>query len=316
MRNPCLGLVLLCSLNVQGAAEVEKISIAVGEMTFDAMAAGPSDGVPVVLLHGFPQTSHSFHRLLPALTAAGFRAVAPDQRGYSPGARPEGVAAYAMPNLVGDVIGIADSLGFETFHLVGHDWGGAVAWVVAGIFPQRVRSLVAISTPHPAAFGQAMADPESDQSSRSSYMQMFASDGSESSFLANDALMLRTILASPPIPEEDRNVYLEALGSEESLRAALNWYRALLAGRQSTASSSSAGAPQTPGAPSVQVATTYVWGTEDMAFSNQAARASEKHVSGPYHFHPLEGVGHWVLEEHAEGLERIVLEHLEKYRDE
>src|SRR5688572_5632939 len=117
------------------------IQLAVGDETFDARVAGPEDGDVVLHLHGFPQTSWSWRAQLDALGAAGYRAVAPDQRGYSAGARPADVERYAIPNLVADVLGIADALGAERFHLVGHDWGAAVAWQVAGRHQARLRSL-------------------------------------------------------------------------------------------------------------------------------------------------------------------------------
>jgi pimeloyl-ACP methyl ester carboxylesterase len=117
---------------------LNRIQIPVGEDVFDASVAGPEDGEVVLLLHGFPQTSWSWRHQLQALGDAGYRAVAPDQRGYSPGARPEEVERYAIPALVGDVIAIADELGAHRFHLVGHDWGAAVAWQVAGRHPDRL----------------------------------------------------------------------------------------------------------------------------------------------------------------------------------
>jgi pimeloyl-ACP methyl ester carboxylesterase len=127
------------------------VRIPVGEDTFDARVAGPEDGELVLLLHGFPQTSYSWRSQLEALGAAGYRAVAPDQRGYSAGARPAEVERYAIPALVGDVIAIADELGGHRFHLVGHDWGAAVAWQVAGRHQDRLRSLTVLSVPHPSA---------------------------------------------------------------------------------------------------------------------------------------------------------------------
>ncbi|MEA3055414.1 MAG: hypothetical protein QOD30_846, partial [Actinomycetota bacterium] len=132
------------------------MQIAVGENTFEARVAGPDDGEPVLLLHGFPQTSYSWRAQLEALGAAGYRAIAPDQRGYSPGARPTEVEAYAIEHLVADVVGMADALGLERFDLVGHDWGAAVAWATAITRPDRVRSLAALSVPHPDAFRRAL----------------------------------------------------------------------------------------------------------------------------------------------------------------
>src|SRR3954470_2514177 len=114
---------------------MDRIEIPVGDFTFDALAAGPDGGELVLLLHGFPQTSRSWRHQIPALAEAGYRAIAPDQRGYSPRARPAEVEAYRVDHLVADVLAIADWMGGHRFHLVGHDWGAAVAWQVAGRYP-------------------------------------------------------------------------------------------------------------------------------------------------------------------------------------
>ena len=134
-------------------AVVARVELAVGDLVFDARAEGPADGELVLLLHGFPQTSLSWRHQLGALAAAGYRAVAPDQRGYSPGARPADVAEYRIERLVGDVLGFADALGVERFHLVGHDWGGAVAWQVAGRHPERLRTVTSLSRKNGSASG-------------------------------------------------------------------------------------------------------------------------------------------------------------------
>src|SRR5919109_4099069 len=133
-------------------------------------AIGPPAGELVVLLHGFPQTSACWTPLLESLAAAGYRAVAPDQRGYSPRARPATVAAYRLPELVADVLAMADRLGTERIHLVGHDWGGVVAWRLAGQHPERVATLTALSTPHPRAFARALVGV---QALRSAYLPVF-----------------------------------------------------------------------------------------------------------------------------------------------
>jgi len=291
----------------------DTLRLVVGEMVFDAIAAGPADGDLVMLLHGFPQTSYSFRHQLSALARAGYRAVAPDQRGYSPGARPARAEDYSMKYLVGDVIGIADALGHDTFHLIGHDWGGAVAWVTAATFPERVRSLVAISTPHLAAFSAAMSDSSSGQAERSAYMRVFAAEGTEHAMLADDAATLRRIYDGSGLSDGDVEVYVNALGTPDALRAALNWYTASRLRPAPSTGDASASVPATP-LPPVRVPTMYVWSTEDVAFTRVAAEGTRDWVTGPYRFEVLEGVSHWVPEQAADRLNALILEHLDSVR--
>src|SRR6185312_6822929 len=129
--------------------------VRVGELTFDVRVGGPIDGAAVMLLHGFPENASMWSGVEPALHAAGLRTIAPDQRGYSPGARPDGVEAYSMHRLVADALGLLDAYGLARVHVVGHDWGAAVGWNLAGRHPDRVATLTAISVPHPAAPGRA-----------------------------------------------------------------------------------------------------------------------------------------------------------------
>ena len=289
--------------------EWQQIEISVGEMVFDALAAGPEEGELVLLLHGFPQTGYSYRHQIRALSKAGYRAVAPDQRGYSPGARPTEVDAYGMQHLVGDVLGIADALGREQFHLIGHDWGGAVAWVTATRRPDRVITLTVLSTPHFQALASSFSDPDSDQSRRSSYFGDFAAEGAEERFLADDKALFRQILAGAG-DDADVEVYLDRLGTPEAMRAALNWYSALVASR--TASSSTPSQSQAPssGPPSISVPTLYIWGADDSAFGRAPAEATAEFVDAPYRFIELEGRGHWLPEEAAEKVSELVLEQL------
>src|SRR5687768_17375285 len=123
-------------------------------LTFTADVAGPTGGPLVLLLHGFPESRHSWRAALPELAKAGYRAVAPDQRGYSAGARPDpaDLSNYAFDRLIGDAIEIVAAAGHadQRFHLVGHDWGGQVSWGVAGRHPERLASLTILSRPHPS----------------------------------------------------------------------------------------------------------------------------------------------------------------------
>lgn len=274
-----------------------------GGLVFSARVDGPAGGRPVVLLHGFPQTSQCWAAQLTALGDAGFRAVAFDQRGYSPGARPDDVAAYRPEHLVADVLAVADSLGVDQFDLVGHDFGGMVAWMVAGHHPDRVRTLTVASTPHPAAFRssykQEGADRQGgDQHGRSSYMRTFreAPRGEiEASMLADGAAGLRAVYRrSEPAAIDE---YVRVLSQPGALVAAIDWYRSM----SGTASAAT---------PAASVPTLYVWSDEDPTLGRTAAEATADLVAGPYRFEVLEGVGHWIPEEAAERLTAVLLEHL------
>lgn len=286
--------------------DIERREIRTGPYVFDALVAGPAGGELVLMLHGFPETSFEFRRQIPVLAAAGYRVVAPDQRGYSPRARPEGVEAYAMGELVSDVIDIADQLGADRFHLVGHDWGGAVAWVTATRHPGRIRTLTVLSTPHFAAFRSAIADAATDQAQRSSYFERFARPGAEREFLADDARFFRSLFAGAGTAADEIQVYVNALGTPAAMRAALNWYSANV-----SAAASASVTPAPPPTP-IRVPTLYVWGDEDVAFGRAAAEATEGFVAGPYRFEILHGVGHWVAEQAADRINALLLEQLKR----
>jgi pimeloyl-ACP methyl ester carboxylesterase len=271
------------------------VELAVGGLVFDARADGRDDGELVLLLHGFPQTSFSWRNQLDALGAAGYRAVAPDQRGYSPGARPADVGEYRVERLVGDVLGFAEALGVERFHLVGHDWGGAVAWQVAGRHPERLRTLTSLSTPHPAAFRRSIQDGE--QRDKSSYMLFFRSPEAEPFFLDNDAAGLRALYTSSGLADDAVEEYVRILTQPGAMTAALNWYRAADPGL-------------VEGLGPITTTTMYVWSTYDPALGRDAADGTAAHVEGPYRFEVLEGVGHWIAEETPDALNTLLVDHL------
>ncbi|HEX6311493.1 MAG TPA: alpha/beta hydrolase, partial [Acidimicrobiia bacterium] len=181
---------------------MEQLEVVVGPLTFVARAAGPATAPVVLLLHGFPETSYSWRHQIEALGAAGYRAVAPDQRGYSPGARPGEVAAYHPERLVEDVVGMADALGADRFHLVGHDFGGLVAWHTAARHAGRLATLTAVSTPHPRAVARSILEG-GEQREKSSYMLFFRSPGAEAFFLDDDAAGLRGLFTGTGVTDAD-----------------------------------------------------------------------------------------------------------------
>ena len=276
--------------------EFERLEIPVGEFVFDARAAGPADGDLVLLLHGFPQSSWEWRSQLQALGDAGYRAVAPDQRGVFAAARPDGVEQYAVQHLVADTLAIADWLGGHRFHLVGHDWGAAVAWHVAGTHAECLRTLTILSVPHPKAFASALADSQ-EQRDKSSYITLFREEGKAEEVLGGDDFVrLRAMLSGIGSPE-DADEYVRVLSQPGALTAALNWYRAMQPGLVGEI-----GAITTP--------TMFVWSTNDMALGREGAQATGQFVEGPYRFEVLEGITHWIPEHAPDDLNRLLLEHL------
>ena len=277
--------------------EIQQVDV--GDLTFDVRVDGPEDGRPVLLLHGFPETSLSWAAVTPLLTRAGLRTYAPDQLGYSPGARPDEVAAYSTPNLAQVTADLLTALDVPRVDVVGHDWGANVAWALAGWHPDRVRSLTAVSVPHPAAYTVAYrTDPE--QKERSGYIRLFWQAGkAEEVLLADDARRLRRMLSGGEgetgIPTEAIEQYVSVLSAPGALTAALNWYRAM--------SSSDRVDP-------VGVPTTYVWSDGDVAIGRTAAEACANYVTGDYAFVELPGITHWIPEQAPDQLAAAVLDRI------
>ncbi len=272
-------------------------SIEVGDLVFDARMSGPADGEPVFLLHGFPSTSDQWRHQIRALGAAGYRVIAPDQRGYSAGARPPDVEDYAIELIADNVVGMADALGIDEFHVVGHDFGGAAAWTVGGRHPGRVLSLTSISTPHPAALTASIGSADSDQADRSSYVDAFVRPGSENIFLGNDAAALRGLYAGQGLSPQEMEPQLSVLNDSAAMIAALNWYRA------SFNADGFAVGPST-------VPTMFIWSTGDDFLGPDPAYLTADYVEAGYRFEILHGVDHWVPEVAADVVNPLLLDFL------
>lgn len=278
-----------------------------GEVTLAVLEAGK--GEPVVLLHGFPELAYSWRRQLPALADAGFHAVAPDLRGYGRSDRPRETAAYALPNLVGDLAGLIRALGHKSAHVVGHDWGGSIAWVTAARAPERVRSLTILNSPHPIASAEARQIPEQQQ--KSWYMLLFQFVGVAEEWLsANDFANLRRFVFDTAAPgtfsDEDRETFVAALREDGALTAALDYYRANIP-------------PQSwlrppPDLPAVDVPTMIVWGEADAYMSPVLLERSMSKVAGPLRVERLPGVSHWVQQEAPDEVNRLLVDFLEPHR--
>jgi pimeloyl-ACP methyl ester carboxylesterase len=276
----------------------ELLSVDVGDLSFDVRVDGPDDGRPVLLLHGFPETSLSWAAVTPLLTQAGLRTYAPDQLGYSPGARPDEVGAYALPNLAQVTADLMTALAIPRADLVGHDWGANAAWALAAWHGDRVRSLTAVSVPHPSAYTAAWRE-DAEQQERSAYIRLFWQEGkAEEVLLADDARRLRRMLGTQEetgVPAEAVDEYVAVLSAPGALTAALNWYRAM-----------SSGTTVDP----VEVPTTYVWSDGDVAIGRIAAEGCARYVTGDFRFVELPGVTHWIPEQAPERLAEAILDRI------
>jgi len=277
---------------------VRRLELLASGLVFEADVAGIPGSPLVLLLHGFPQTSHSWRQQLPALAEAGFFAVAPNQRGYSPHARPGKIENYATDLLIADARAMAKSLGYTRYHLVGHDWGGQLSWLIAARFPEDLVSLTVLSRPHPAAFAKAMK-ADSAQSDRSRHHRAFQDENAARELLADGARRLRATLRNQGVPEPDVEAYLSRLGTFEALDAAINWYRAPRIAGSTLA---------LPDVPAVVVPTMYLWGDQDATVGRVAAEATAEFVTGPYRFEGLPGIGHFITDQAPERATELILQ--------
>lgn len=251
-----------------------------GSLVFDVSDVGPYDGTPAVLLHGFPERASSWGVVQDLLAAQGVRTYAPDQRGYSPGARPFGRWSYHFSSLVEDVVALVEVIGAPV-HLVGHDWGAMVAWGLADRRPDLVRTLTAVSVPHPRAMLHAAV--HGPQAKRSWYFAPFSVPA-----LMEGVVRVRPHAFDVPLRKggmsaEDVERFHREVVEDGALPGALGWYRGAWL------------SPPRVGV--IGVPTTYVWSDRDVALSREAAQACERWVEADYEFVVLPGVSHWIPRE-------------------
>ena len=253
------------------------MNVTVNGLSFHVVDEG--SGPPVLLLHGFPDSSALWRHQIPALVDAGHRVIAPDLRGFGATDRPEGVAEYAMPTLVGDVLGILDSLGVERADVVGHDWGAGIGWVLASVAPQRVQRYVALAVGHSADY---FADIR--QREMSWYMLLFLFEGiAEEALRRDDWALLRSWLRDPV----DIERYVADLSRPGALTAALNYYRANIRAESFVGRSERT-------LPPVTCPVLGVWADGDVGCGEAQMLASQEQVTGPWRYHRIAGAGHWI----------------------
>ncbi|MFD6196726.1 alpha/beta fold hydrolase [Mycobacteriaceae bacterium NPDC060252] len=268
-------------------------------LTFDVIDEGPLDGPPIVALHGFPERASSWRGMIPLFTAAGFRVLAPDQRGYSPGARPKGVRNYALDKLTGDVLALANQAGITKFHVLGHDWGAGVAWQLAGHHADRVSTASILSVPHPRAFMKTMLR---GQILRSWHMGLFQLPWlPEWLTTVGNGWVIRKFGASWMRMSDSLIAQIRTLSWEPgAATATLNWYRALRYSLRHVTGR-------------IAIPTLYVWSTDDLALGRAAAEATGDYIDGPYQFEVLHGVSHWIPEETPHTTAETVIAHIRKH---
>jgi pimeloyl-ACP methyl ester carboxylesterase len=281
---------------------VEKITIA-PHLAFDALVGGEAGAPLVLLLHGFAESMNCWRGQVAALAAAGCRAVAPSQRGYSQGARPDvsDTANYHIERMMDDAMAIVTACGYgdARFHLVGHDWGGSIAWALADRYPQRLASLTVLSRPHPNAFNRALQMPDGDQAQRSRHHKAFLEPNAAEIVLANDAQWLRERWAAAGVPTAAMEKHLSVIGNKEAMEAALTWYRAR-------------GAIRSPLGP-IRVPTLYIWGDADDTVGRAAAEGTEDFVAAPYCFEIVSGGGHFVADQSPDRVNEFLLQNIANY---
>lgn len=252
------------------------------------------DGPAALLLHGWPDSHRLWRDQVGALTSAGFRTIAPDLRGFGTSDRPTEVEAYSLLTIAGDVLAVLNELGVTRAHVVGHDWGAAVAWMIATFTPDRVDHLAVLSVGHP----RALRDAGLEQREKSWYMLLFQFDGVAERWLADDDWANFRAWSRHP----DADDVIADLARPGALTASLNWYRANLP-------------PETLiepplELPPVAAPTMGVWSSDDIALTEHQMRSSVAQTTGPWRYERIEGAGHWMMLDDPASVSRLLLDFL------
>jgi pimeloyl-ACP methyl ester carboxylesterase len=276
--------------------KIEHKEIALGKLRFDCLMAGNEKDDLVVLLHGFPETSFMWRSLMMDLSSTGYLCLAPNMRGYSHNACPNGKKNYRIEKLVQDVLDLASTLGKGKFHLIAHDWGAVIGWQLAYTSSDSLFSYTALSVPHLKGFYKAL-QTDKDQQHRSRYIKKLVVPFiAEYAIRKNDFEAFRKLWKSST--EEELNDYLSVFRKRKVLTAALNYYRANL------------GKSKTREIGEIRVPTLFIWGNKDMAIGPYGVAQGHQYCKGPYTFLELDA-GHWLIQTKYPEIKEAVLKHLD-----
>jgi pimeloyl-ACP methyl ester carboxylesterase len=277
-------------------AEIQFRHIRTNGIQLHTALAGPKAGKPVILLHGFPEAWFGWQAQIVALAKAGFRVIAPDQRGYNLSDKPNGIASYRLETLAADVLGLADVLGIERFCLAGHDFGAMVAWQLASSHPQRLKRLAIANVPHPAVMGKFLRSSPA-QILKSWYAFFFQFPAVPEWVLkANHWHFLLAAMPARLSPAQQER-YRAAWAQPGAITGMLHWYRANLRRLQSPLLSNT-----------IQVPTLILWGKQDPHLSYEMVKPSlDLCVDG--RLVPFADATHWVLQDRPGETSRLLVEH-------
>jgi pimeloyl-ACP methyl ester carboxylesterase len=307
--NLCISLSILFAMNKSNSIKEVIINdewfaeVQIGEYTLNCRIAGmENDGEMVILLHGFPETSYMWIELMKVLAEKGYRVIAPDQRGYSPNARPTFIKEYSLKHTSSDVLAIANAYNLQRFHLVGHDWGSSVGWAFIAEHPERLYSWTSLSIPHMKAFQEAYRS-DFDQQRRSKYIKFFNMPFFPELYLSyNGYKNLKSLWRAHD--DEEKEAYLSVFRQSGALRSALNWYRANIGRHRNPTDHINFGI--------VEVPSLLIWGNMDIAIGRKSIVLNKQYMAGPYNLLELYA-GHWLIQESFKDVSKAIIKHIKTY---
>lgn len=277
-------------------SKIIKKEIKIDDLVFTVRIAGMENkGDLIIFLHGFPESSIIWEKTMQKFADLGYRCIAPNQRGYSIGARPQGYENYALNLLVEDVFNFTNG---EKIHLVGHDMGAVVGWAAVTMYPERIKSWSALSVPYWPAYFWAIQN-DSDQQKKGAYVKMFQESGKPEQILAaNDYAVLRKLWSG--FDQNNVKEYLEIFSSNNALTSVVNWYRALFMVDSGIVYNS------------VDIPTMFIWGNQDLAIARAGVERNHAYMKGEYQFNEL-NAGHWLTEFNEKEVSELLINHINKY---